>query len=122
MDGVKVGRSVPAGGAVAVAAVCIGVEVGGRIRIGVLVVKVGTTAISARVGSGKEAELKPSASTTGLSGITTRKTTTTKIRNVATTNITARILNRLTAQPPLRFELRLAAILFPSIVHSYQQR
>jgi hypothetical protein len=95
-----------------------GVEVGGSTTPGSRVaVNVGTTAACTWVGSAAGSGLKftPSAPAIGLSGTTTIKMTTTIMRNVATTNITARILKKLTAHPPPR-ELRLAAILFPSII------
>jgi hypothetical protein len=123
IDGVKVGRKVFKGEIVAVFCDGGGVEVGGsNIPLVLLGVMVGTTATDKRVGSTIGSTSSPRASDRKLSGVTIKKIATTKTIKVATTNITARILNKLTAHPPPLFDLLRAAILFISPMRLYRQR
>jgi hypothetical protein len=118
IDGVKVGRSVFKGETVGVFWDGGGVDVGGKTTPAVLLdVIVGTTALTKRVGSSSGSRFRPSASERKLSGVNIRKIATTMTIKVATTNITAKMLNKLTAHPPPRFDLLLAAILFISPVY-----
>lgn len=123
IEGVKVGRKVFSGETVGVSWDGGGVEVGGRTTPFVLLgVIVGTMAATKRVGSWSGPAFNPRAFDRKLSGVKIRKIATTMTINVATTNITARMLNKLTAHPPPCFSPLLAAILFLSPMHSYRQR
>jgi hypothetical protein len=118
IDGVKVGRKVFNGETVTVFCDGGGVDVGGRTTPAVLLgVIVGTIATDRRVGSNSGSRFSPNASERKLSGVNIRKIATTITIKVATTNITAKMLNKLTAHPPPFFDLLVAAILFTSPVY-----